>query len=91
MRRARTASISAFSSTIGPREVFTRIAPGFIRAMSAAPIRPRVRSDSTRWMLTASERDSSSSFDTIVAPADCALSGVMFWLQASRFMFSALQ
>ena len=45
-----SAAIRAASSTIGPREVFTRIAVFFILARSAAPIRPRVRSDSTRWI-----------------------------------------
>ena len=42
-----SAAIRAASSTIGPREVFTRIAVFFILARSAAPIRPRVRSDSS--------------------------------------------
>ncbi|MNT78222.1 hypothetical protein D3C72_2174350 [compost metagenome] len=42
MRRARNASISAGSSTTRPREMFTRIAWGFISANSRAPIRPSV-------------------------------------------------
>ena len=68
MRRDCTASSSAASSTIGPRDVLIRIAPGFIRARSAAPISPRERGDSTRWMLIASEPDKSSSFETKLRP-----------------------
>ena len=41
------AAMSAASSTIGPRDVLIRIAVGFIRASSSAPMRPRVRSLST--------------------------------------------
>src|SRR5580693_6245233 len=38
------------STTIGPREVFTRRAVGFMRANSVAPTRPRVLPLSTRWV-----------------------------------------
>ena len=41
-------SISAASSTMGPRELLIRMAPRFIAASSGAPISPRVRSESTR-------------------------------------------
>jgi len=78
------------SSTMGPREVLTSTAPGFMRASSAAPTRPLVRSESTRWMETKSEAASSSSLLTYRAPASAARSGVRFWLQATTSMPNAL-
>ena len=43
-RPSSRASASASSSTTGPREVFTRMAPGFIRAMRSRERRSRVAS-----------------------------------------------
>ncbi|GIT47988.1 MAG: hypothetical protein Ct9H300mP13_7840 [Gammaproteobacteria bacterium] len=44
-----SASPSASSTTIGPREVLTKYAEGFIKRVSLwGPIRPRVRSLKTR-------------------------------------------
>ena len=75
-------SSSASSSTIGPRDVLTSTALGFIAASSRAPISPRVRSLRRRWMVTTSERASSSSLVTGSTPAARAASGSRFWLQA---------
>jgi hypothetical protein len=49
---------------IGPRDVLTSNAVGFISANSALPTRPRERSLSTRWMVKTSARLNNSSFDT---------------------------
>ena len=54
-----SAATSAASSTIGPRDVFTSTAVGFIRASSDAPISPRVRSLRRVWTLSTSARSSS--------------------------------
>jgi hypothetical protein len=43
-------------STIGPRDVFTSLAVGFMSASSASPTSPRVRPLSTRWTLASSAR-----------------------------------
>jgi len=90
MRPDRTASISAASSTIGPRDVLIRIAPCFIIAMSGSPISPRERDESTKWMLTASESDKRVSLETKVAPAACARSAVRFSLQAMTVISNSL-
>ena len=50
-----SASTSASSSTIGPREVLTRSAVGFIRARSSAPIRPAGALGQQRWIVTTSD------------------------------------
>jgi hypothetical protein len=46
MRPLRSTSINAASSTSGPRDVFTKIAPAFMACSSAAPTMPRERSES---------------------------------------------
>jgi hypothetical protein len=89
MARARKVSMSACSSTIGPRDVLTSRAVGFMSASSAAPTRPRVRSLRMRWMVTISARRKSSSFVTISAPAAAAVFAVKFWLQAMIYMPNA--
>jgi hypothetical protein len=75
--------------TIGARDVLIRIAPGFIMAILGAPIRPRERGGSAKWMLTASECDESASFGTRVASAACACSAVRFSPHASTVILSA--
>ena len=81
-----SASISAASSTMGPREVFTSVAVGFMRASSGRPTRWRVRSESTRWMLTTSAVAKSSSLSTRRAPCSAARSSVRLALQATTSM-----
>jgi len=81
--RARKVSISASSSTIGPRDVLTNRAVGFHdRQFGPAPTRPRVRSLRMRWMVTTSARRKSPLFVTSSAPAASAASAVKLWLQA---------
>ena len=63
--------------------------PGFIRAISAPETMPRLRGDSTMWMLIASEVASSVSLSTRATPTSAARSSVRFWLQACTFMPSA--
>ena len=53
---ARSASISAASSTSAPRAVLTRMAPGLMRASRAASRKPRVSSVSDRLSEMTSER-----------------------------------
>ncbi|EUA13881.1 PAP2 superfamily protein [Mycobacterium xenopi 4042] len=65
-----------------PREVLTNIAVGFIDASSAAPTRPRVRSLSTKWMVSTSARPNSSSLDTYATPARSAACRVRLVLHA---------
>ena len=84
--RACSASIRAASSTIGPRDVFTNLAFGFIRANSGAPIRPLVRPLRTRWTVTTSASRNSVCLSTRVAPAALAFTSVRFWLQAITFI-----
>ncbi len=81
-----SASTNAASSTIGPREVFTSNAVGFISASSAAPTIPVERSLSFMWMVSTSDEANSSSLVTWDAPASAAASGVRFWLQAMTVM-----
>jgi len=64
-----SASKSADSTTMGPRDVFTSRAEGFINAISVAPINPFVRRLNIMWIETTSAVRSSSSFDTRRAPA----------------------
>ena len=61
-----------------------------MRARSSAPTRPVVRSDSSRWMVTTSERANSSSLETSSAPTSAQRSAVRLWLQATTFMPKAL-
>src|SRR6266404_9023113 len=82
--------IKACSSTIGPRDALINRAVGFILSSSAAPTRPRVRLLSTKWIVRMSASSNSWSLETSVAPAALAASGVMFWLQAIRFIPKAL-
>src|SRR5882762_1512275 len=82
--------INACSSTIGPRDALINRAVGFILSSSAAPTRPRVRSLNTKWIVRMSACSNSWSLDTRIAPAAVAASGVMFWLQAIRFIPKAL-
>ena len=60
---------------IGPREVLTRIALGFISPISRAPTRPRLRGLSTRCTERMSERRNSSSFSTRSTPCAGGLLG----------------
>src|SRR6476619_6368792 len=57
---------------------------------SAGPTRLRVRLLSTKWIVRMSACSNSWSFETRIAPAALADSGVMFWLQAIRFIPKAL-
>ena len=57
---ASSAASSAASSTTSPREVFTRIAPGFIAARKSASTRFLVSADDGTCRLTTSEEASSS-------------------------------
>src|SRR6266568_1765416 len=82
--------IKACSSTIGPRDALINRAVGFILSSSAAPTRPRVRLLNTKWIVRMSARSNSWSLETRIAPAALAASGVMFWLQAIRFIPKAL-
>src|SRR5271168_4004931 len=82
--------IKACSSTIGPRDALINQAVGFILSSSAAPTRPRVRLLNTKWIVRISARSNSWSLETRIAPAALAASGVMFWLQAIRFIPKAL-
>src|SRR5438105_3003639 len=82
--------IKACSSTIGPRDALINRAVGFILSSSAAPTRPRVRLLNTKWIVRISARSNSWSLETRIAPAALAASGVMFWLQAIRFIPKAL-
>src|SRR5438309_7808390 len=82
--------IKACSSTIGPRDAWINRAVGFILSSSAAPTRPRVRLLNTKWIVRMSARSNSWSLETRIAPAALAASGVMFWLQAIRFIPKAL-
>src|SRR5204863_186729 len=81
--------MTASVSQIGPREVLTRIALGFISPISRLPTRPRLRSLSTRCTERMSERRNSSSFSTRSTPCAAAFSAVRFWLQAIAFMLKA--
>src|SRR6266704_1444210 len=74
--------MTASVSQIGPREVLTRIALGFISPISRLPTRPRLRGLSTRCTERMSERRNSSSFSTRSTPCSAAFSAVRFWLQA---------
>jgi hypothetical protein len=56
------------SRTIGPLEVFTSRADGFIKPSSDFPTRPRVRLLSTRWMVRISACRDNSSLETQRAP-----------------------
>src|SRR5882672_11242672 len=82
--------VNAGSSTISPRDALINRAVGFILSSSAAPTRPRVRLLNTTWIVRMSARSNSWSLDTRIAPAAVAASGVMFWLQAIRFIPKAL-
>src|SRR3989442_11951463 len=82
--------IKACSSTIGPRDALINRAVGFILSSSAAPTRPRVRLLNTKWIVRMSARSNSWSLETRIAPAALAASGVMFWLQAIKFIPKAL-
>ncbi len=82
--------IKACSSTIGPRDALINRAVGFILSSSAAPTRPRVRLLNTKWIVKMSARSNSWSLETRIAPAALAASGVIFWLQAIRFIPKAL-
>src|SRR5260370_1198555 len=82
--------INACSLTIGPRDALINRAVVFILSSSAAPTRPRVRSLNTKWIVRMSARSNRWSLDTRIAPAAVAASGVMFWLQAIRFIPKAL-
>src|SRR5467141_3890313 len=82
--------IKACSSTIGPRDALINRAVGFILSSSAAPTRPRVRLLNTKWIVKMSARSNSWSLETRIAPAALAAPGVMFWLQAIRFIPKAL-
>jgi hypothetical protein len=82
--------INACSSTIGPRDALINRAVGFILSSSAVPTSPRVRLLNTKWIVRMSARSNSWSLETRIAPAAVAASGVMFWLQAMRFIPKAL-
>ena len=60
MRRARRASISAASSTIGPRATLISHAEGFMAASAGRPSRPRVAALSGRVSTTKSARRSAA-------------------------------
>ena len=64
-----SASYSAASSCTGPRAVVMKNAVGFIRANCSRPMRPSVSGVSGQFRCTKSERSSSSSSSTFVAPA----------------------
>src|SRR6202163_3898223 len=82
--------LKACSSTIGPRDALINRAVGFILCSSAAPTRPRVRLLNSKWIVRVAARSNSWSLETRIAPAALAASGVMFWLQAIRFIPKAL-
>src|SRR2546425_2927231 len=82
--------IKACSSTIGPRDALINRAVGFILSSSAVLTRPRVRLLNTKWIVRMSARSNSWSLETRIAPAALAASGVMFWLQAIKFIPKAL-
>src|SRR5260221_1167351 len=82
--------IKVCSSTIGPRQALISRAVGFILSSSAAPTRPRVRLLNTKWIVRMSARSNSWCFETRIAPAALAASGVRFWLQAIRRIPKAL-
>jgi hypothetical protein len=84
------ALIKACSSMIGPRDVLISRAVAFIRPSSAAPTKPRVRLLNTKWIVRMSARSNNWSLETRIAPAALAASGVMFWLQAIKFIPKAL-
>ncbi len=90
MRRCVNAATSAASSTIGPREVFTRYALGFIRPSSRAPIRWRDCSLSTTWIETISAVASSASRVTAATPTSRARASVRLRLQATTDMPNAV-
>src|SRR6266849_7645906 len=54
------------------------------------PTRPRVRLLNTKWIVRISARSNSWPLETRIAPAALAASGVMFWLQAIKFIPKAL-
>ena len=68
IRRARNASISAASSTMGPRATLMKYAVGRIRANCGAPTRWRVSSLSRQQTATKSAAASSVSRSTLRAP-----------------------
>src|SRR6185503_15428504 len=74
----------------GPREVLTRVALGFIRPSSRAPMVPRLRALKTRCSVTTSLCARSASFSTRVAPHSAARAGVRLLLQAITFMPKAV-
>src|SRR5258708_32819861 len=82
--------IKACSSTIGPRDALINRAVGFILSSSAAPTRPRVRLLNTKWIVRMSARSNNWSLETRIATAALAASGVIFWLQAIRFIPNTL-
>ena len=61
----------------------------FMSASSFSPTSPRVRSESTRWMLSTSDPSKICSLVTFSAPAPFARSSSRFWLQAMHFMPNA--
>src|ERR1700736_1698808 len=71
--RALSAAIRSASTTIGPRDVFTSRAVGFMSANSGAPTRPRVRSLRPTWMETTSARLNNSSLETNVDLDHCKI------------------
>ena len=77
-------------STIAPRAVLTSKAPGFIAAISFAPIRPRVWSVSLTWMLTTSEVRSNSSSGTNGRPSWAERSPVGWKVQSLHAHADAL-
>jgi hypothetical protein len=90
IRRWLRHSISACSSMMGPREVFTSLASGFMSANSSAPISPLVRLLSIRCTVRTSDRLNSSSLDTSSAPNDSARSRDKFSLHAMTFIPKAV-
>ena len=71
---ASSAASSASSSTTSPREVLSRIAPGFIRARKPASTSPRVSGLTGTCRLTTSELASNASSDSHIAmPSSSAL------------------
>jgi hypothetical protein len=82
--------IKACSTTIDPRDALINRAIGFILSSSAAPTRPRVRLLNTKWIVRMSAHSNSWSLETRIAPAALAASGVIFWLQAIKFIPKAL-
>jgi len=78
------ASTSAVSSTISPRDVFTRYAERFMSARSSAPTRPRLLGVSGVGTVITSESRNSSALPTARTPCGSARSGVRFGDQRSR-------